>query len=270
MFTKLLKHEWRASRGILGALSMAALGTGILGAVLCRILFNEETMRKFYNQDEWISIALVIVLMFLFFALIAYAVGSELLLLHRFYKSKFTDEGYLTFTLPVSSRQIFLATFANMSIWMIIITVVVVLSFSIMIFGGISGAGIDLAAEFNSFSRAFTQFQAESSDSTYIVLNLLSTLVSFISSVVIIMTCVTLGSVLAKKHKLMAAFGIYYLYSMVYSVAHTAIISTTIAFAEFSSDLNSVLLIEIGIQSVLAVGSFFLSTYLMEKKLNLP
>lgn len=270
MFTKLLKHEWRANRGILGALSLAALGVGILGAILCRILFNEETMTSFQRQDEWISIALTIVLMFLFFALIAYALGSQFLLLHRFYKSKFTDEGYLTFTLPVSSRQIFLATFANISIWMLIITAVAASAFFIMFFGGISGAGIDLSTQFQTLNRMFTQFQLNTSDFMYIFLNLLSGLVSFLSSIVIIMTCVTMGSVLAKKHKLLAAFGVYYLYYMVHSVVYTSIMTNTMIFAESTADMNPMVLGEIVTQLLFSVGGFFLSTYLMDKKLNLP
>ena len=99
-----------------------------------------------------------------------------------------------------------------------------------------------------------------------LLLSLLSSILSFVASIVVIMTCVTVGAVLAKKHKLMAAIGIYYLYSMAYSVVSTMVMVSSIT----DSDLRILLLLEIGLQGAAAVIGFFLSTYLMDKKLNLP
>ena len=42
-------------------------------------------------------------------AIIASAVVTELLVFVRFYKNFFTDEGYLTFTLPVSRKDLLLS-----------------------------------------------------------------------------------------------------------------------------------------------------------------
>lgn len=38
MFTKLLKHEWRATRGMLGTLCLVCLGAGLLGGGTMRYL----------------------------------------------------------------------------------------------------------------------------------------------------------------------------------------------------------------------------------------
>ena len=40
MFSKLLKHEWKANAGLMGVLSLAAAGVGILGTIALRVLIN--------------------------------------------------------------------------------------------------------------------------------------------------------------------------------------------------------------------------------------
>ena len=119
MFAKLLKHEWKSTAGLLGILSLAALGLSVLGTVILRILNNYGDQMS-GNGYPLVPVALGTMLFFLAVALIAYAVGSRILLLARFYRNKFTDEGYLTFTLPVNCHQIFLSALLNMVAWSLI------------------------------------------------------------------------------------------------------------------------------------------------------
>ena len=47
MFSKLLKHEWKANAGLLGILSACALGAGLLGTLVMRgILYMNERMEQ--------------------------------------------------------------------------------------------------------------------------------------------------------------------------------------------------------------------------------
>lgn len=266
MFAKLLKHEWRGSSRILTVLSLAALGAGAVGAVLLRVLMDNANMLSQEAETGWMPGVMSLLLAFAMLGLMAYAFGGELLLLHRFYKSKFTDEGYLTFTLPVSSRQIFLASFVNMIIWSVIILAVVVASFAMIVL-------ISAAAEGFSLKELLESYPLEEYGGGYIALNIVSSIVSFISGIILPMTCVVVGAVLAKKHKLLTAFGIYYGVSMVKSILSSVIMSAYSVSAqmyEAEAAMNAMNWAELGIQTVLAVGGFFLSTWLMEKKLNLP
>ena len=43
MFTKLLKHEWRATRGMLGTLCLVCLGASLLGGLTMRYLMWTST-----------------------------------------------------------------------------------------------------------------------------------------------------------------------------------------------------------------------------------
>lgn len=266
MFAKLLKYEWRASKGILGVLSLAALGVGVMGTVVLRSLINNFWMLENTTQNEELSIllptVLMILMLFLIFALFAYALGSGLFLLHRFYKNKFTDEGYLTFTLPVTAKQIFLSSFVNMALWMLIIGLVIMAAVVMMVAGGVASTG------YLDVREAIAFYEDVGMDWGEMGLNLLSGVVSFAYTLVMAMTCVTIGAVAAKKHKLLAAFGIYYGISVVNGILQT-VLSVLLMLSE-SMEITIYYLAEMGIQIVLTVVGFFLSTYLMEKKLNLP
>ena len=117
MFTKLLKHEWRATRGMLGTLCLICLGASLLGGGTMRYLMIAS------SQDAQQNVIVVLNVLAMVAAMIAVAVvGVAALFLYigRFYKSRFTDEGYLTFTLPVSTHQNLLASMANTAIGMVI------------------------------------------------------------------------------------------------------------------------------------------------------
>lgn len=269
MFAKLLKYEWKSSRGILGILSLAALGVGVLGTLILHTLVKNSTETTAGDETAmWLPAVLIIVLIFLILALVAYGVGSELLLLYRFYKSKFTDEGYLTFTLPVTSRQIFLASFLNMAIWMAIIGLVIMLSVGMMVLVSIVTSGVFNYVDYSEIRESFSMMLESLDGENLVWLSPIAGLVSFVYSLVMMMTSVSVGAVLAKKHKLLAAFGIYYGISMVSGILNS-LLSMVMTFSA-SPSMNVLYLGQIGIQAVLAVGGFFLSTYLMEKKLNLP
>ena len=271
MFAKLLKHEWKYSKKILTILSIAALGVGVVGAIVLRLLVNNFNSILDEGFEELLMAALIPLLLFLMLALAAYAIGTELLLLYRFYKSKFTDEGYLTFTLPVTSREIFLASFLNMIIWLVIAALVVFASFCLMILFGTAETGLVNYEAIESIVEMFWEMTGESL--LTVLINLLHMLFSLAYGLVMAMTCVTIGAVIAKKHKILAAFGIYYVISMIsgviYSVASFAVVITGAAGGGDYSFIASYLC-QILMQMVMIAGGFFLSTYLMEKKLNLP
>ena len=267
MFAKLLKHEWKSSSGILGILSLAALGVGVLGGVILRIITGME-MRQ--DAELALEVVLSMTMMLLILSLIAYAAAVEIILLYRFYKRKFTDEGYLTFTLPVSSHQIFLSSFLNIAAWMIISILVVLVSLSIMFLFGIDWSRAStVMGNPSDFWEVYTDVYGNELTAWNIILGLISSLMSFLSGIVTPMCCLTIGSVVAKKHKILMAFAIGYGVSMVSGMVSGVLSAVSMLSAE-SYSMTSMYLVEIGTQLILMVGGYFLSTYLMQKKLNLP
>lgn len=275
MFAKLLKYEWKSTAGTLGILSLAALGVGVLGAVVVRLMFQMDSVITDDGESTGLILAaLGAILVFLILALVAYVFASEILLLVRFYKNKFTDEGYLTFTLPVNSHQIFLSSWLNILAWTVITFAVVVISVLIAILFGAGGENLVYWDFFSDAGAAIREAMALSTDEkVMLLLSLLLAIVGLLYTPVLIMTCVTVGATIAKKHKILVAFGIYYGVNMVIGIA-TSVINVAYMMAEFAVmetvSVNGTYISQIILQIALGVGGYFLSTYLMRRKLNLP
>ena len=261
MFAKLLKHEMKATAASIGLLSLAALGIGIVGGFMMRYVVGAAGDYRYDRLSGILSLFYI----FIIFGLFAYAFGSEIFLAVQFYKRKFTDQGYLTFTLPAHSWQIFLSSMVNIMIWTLVIMVVTGLAVCAMIAIGIVGTTV--ADQFSDFYFPLEEMREILGE--FHILGLVYTIMQFISSVVIMMTCITLGSVLAKKHKLMASIGVYYVFSLLMGMITTQLLGSALFMAS-EVDLTRVYVIEVVIQLAVSMGGFLLSCWLMDRKLNLP
>ena len=260
MFAKLLKHEWRATGGILGVLSLCALGAGAVGGLMLRLLVEAaENSRS--NPLNAFSPS---VLLFVGLGLVVYSVGGSILLYHRFYKTKFTDEGYLTFTLPVKSSEIFLSSLVNTLIWSLIIILVVCASVFIIAAIGFWEQLVELDI-LEELEYLLEELNAEA------ILNLALGAVNSVCTIVLVMSCITMGAVAAKKHKLLAAVGIFYGASTVKNTMSTIIMVTLMNDVEsFQGAITASTVSNAAMGILFAVGGYFLSVYLMNHKLNLP
>ena len=286
MFSKLLKHEWKANWGLMSILALAVIGMALVGTIALRVLVNYGDM---VSESESFLVLLLMPLGMLvgvsFIGLAIYVVAVSYVLLFRFYKNKFTDEGYLTFTLPVNTHQIFLSSALNMLIWWVIGIVLSVILFVCMILFGTANDGlinmdiIRALQNMEGFWALMGKIYGQILGDSYGIWGLATLVVTPIYSVVLWMTCITLGAVVAKKHKILAAIGISYgasialnIISSVVSVLPSLILignpnpggAEMQAYFTFSSIMQ--LLILVGV----TVGGYFLSTHLMKHKLNLP
>lgn len=278
MFAKLLKHEWRSNAMTLGILSLAALGVGILGAVMMRILTYYED-----RLSQAAMSSLGVALFFIILALIAYVAAVEILLLVRFYRNKFTDEGYLTFTLPVNCHQIFLSSFLNMLIWTVISLVVAFAAGLIIV---LFGSDLSDLGSYGEVEEEFSFFFSGLTES--IPIYLLQGAVSLVYNIVIALTCLTLGATIAKKHKILAAFGVFYGISFaVSSIENFSSVAISLANMDhyesyygnfgYSGMADTLLkvqwqtaLVNIAVQLVIITVGYLLSTNQMKRRLNLP
>ena len=120
MFAKLLKHEFKATAGLLGILCAACLGCGLLGGGSIRYLaWAEEAGSR--SDDTLLTVLSALFCVTAIIVIAACSIVMLLLLVNRFYKSRFTDEGYLTFTLPVNGHQILMTSIVTSVVEMIAI-----------------------------------------------------------------------------------------------------------------------------------------------------
>ncbi len=212
MLLKLWKYEWDATRGKLGVLTLATLGMALVAGIDLRMLSRGAYWAMYIPMGQMLDIGLFLFLIASFFSLFVYSFGIRLLLLYRFYKNKFTDQGYLTFTLPVSTQKIFLSSFLNTLMWMA--NSFVTVGLGIFLFALI-GMPANIGYIFESVGIVFQDCldaflyglpAIGTVRMFYPAFSCLSVLVAPVYLTIVPMTAVTVGAVLAKKHKILVAF----------------------------------------------------------------
>ncbi len=275
MLKKLLKYDLRAIFKYWWILAVSSIGLSLIGGTCLYALMNFE------DTDPNVIIILVAALGIVatVIGLSAFLIVTEILIFVRFYKNFFTDEGYLTFTLPVKRSQLLnskLIITAAASLATILVLIVDV----IMIFA------IGTPDFFNSeFWQAIGWFFGEVTKSLgiyaiiYILEILLIGIFIGLSSILLLYICITLASIIVKKAKVIAAIGIYYgAYSAVsFVVQLTYIFGLMFIGGTFSNlpesammgAVSLILLVILAFAAALCVALYLLEYYLLDKKLNL-
>ena len=273
MFTKLLKHEWRSTRGMLGSLILVCLAASLLGGGTMRYLIIASTQDAQHNAILTLSILTMVA------AIIAVAVtgvAALLLFIGRFYKSRFTDEGYLTFTLPVNTHQNLLSSMVNTAIGMVIIFFVICAALAVWMLIGFSAIPGFYEKLWEVLPEVWAEIcreigKAEASDIFGgIALFLVNVLTGGACELVTLMLSVTIGSIIAKKHKILAAVGVYYGINVLISMTCSA----TLAVQAFSSSEGAQMVFRVFTSSAVmtagvAIAGYFLMYWLVDRKLNL-
>lgn len=272
MFAKLLKHEFKATAGLLGILCAACLGCGLLGGGSIRYLaWAEEAGSR--SDDTLLTVLSALFCVTAIIVIAACSIVMLLLLVNRFYKSRFTDEGYLTFTLPVNGHQILMTSIVASVVEMIAICLAVVVSVLLMAFIGVSGVeGFweefpGAAARFFQMLREAIGFRAVG----YMLLGILVMLSGLVGESCVIMLSVSLGALVAKKHKILLALLFYYLIHMAISVLSVGGLAS-LSFGVYLESMSYSMGLVITALGWLAIGAvcYFPTHYLITHRLNLP
>lgn len=126
MLGKLIKHEFKStSRTFLALYAIVLVVTVILKGVV-------EFQEFFKVENIIISLLTFITIAAFVVGIIAVLLGSFVLIIKRFYDNLLKDEGYLSFTLPVSVGQHIASKSIVGYIWMVLSVVVVILLFGIL------------------------------------------------------------------------------------------------------------------------------------------
>ncbi len=276
MFAKLLKHEFRNSRSILGLLTVICLGVAVVAAIAMKLILVSESSGTYTDGSAILLLIAFPLLAMAFLAIIAYGVTSIILLYVQFFKNKFTDEGYLTFTLPTNVHQIYLSSLVNMLIWQVITILTVVVSIGIFVLFGTSPDQLINTDLFRVDTSEFVlTFEMLGNELGWTSLNtvqmILQYAVSVVSGLVLATTCITIGATIAKKHKALAAIGIYYGASYVVSGITTVVSMSVGAMGnDFGGVMSGMSIVTIILHLGIIVGGYFLTTHMMKNKLNLP
>ena len=261
MFAKLLKYEFKSCAGLMGILSLGSLGVGAGSGLILRYMVH--TAEHMIVNDS-LEMVLGILFFFSFLTLFAFAIIGSLYPLVQFYKRKFTDQGYLTFTLPVRSWQIYLTSFLNILFWDIIMVLTLAGGFVLVFAVGFVGTEI-----WGEIVRSLPIYEFEQITAELDFINPLYYLVSSLGGVMLMINSIVLGSVIARKRKVLGAVGVYYGTTMLMSA-----VSAWITNMEYVSDpllaIERMQTATMVSACAFGIGGAILAIWLMDKKLNLP
>lgn len=280
MFTKLLKHEWQATKGILALLCVIILIAGItIGSTMYTMvsasrdgatigLNGSPVAETLQPMSEFAEVVCVLLIMAGVGAVAICSAGSVFFLIYRFYKRCFTDEGYLTFTLPVTTHQILLSSILNTVIGMVIVIFATLLAVGIAAVLFLTAfpenlIWADVSVELGEAFRQMWTSLRENAD-TFAALLVKGLLGSF-ASMIILMLALTIGAMVAKKHRILTAVAVYYGINIVISFCN--VLSVSVIFP--AKEANQLLSTSGIISLIVAVGGYFLMHHLTDKKLNL-
>lgn len=297
MLRKLLKYDFRSVLRIWWIAAVVALGSSVMGAFALRFFLSLTQAPEVALESQEISLAYVaslILFIFSIIAIIASVLVMEILVFWRFYTHFFTDEGYLTFTLPVSRKKLLLSKTLNALIWMAIqgvLLTVCVLIFMIVSPNPAPGDGffnpvlfILLKEGVSFLMKGALELFGAGWIIAYTLVGLVIALGVTLFCISLVHFCIGLGAVIAKKHKLIAAIGTYYLVNAVISFVSQMLVTVftlymagrfVVLFLELTSAgaaFFAIFLILIMIACVvwaLASMMYFWTLGTLERKLNL-
>lgn len=126
MLGKLMKYEWKNTWK---AGTLMLLGMFIVTVIGCVVLQMPGVAEFIDNNDvngaqAWLMISSFVAILILYvIMLLASTWGMLIFLGIRFYRSMYTDEGYLSHTLPVTANQLFLSKVLVSGAWYLFISI---------------------------------------------------------------------------------------------------------------------------------------------------
>lgn len=287
MLGKLIKHEWKSVYKIncimVGAvLLMTALGCLAISFIPITdifensYLFEEEPIFAFITMMSMIASFIVYVL-----TLMGAVYGVMIYSGVHFYKTMYTDEGYLTHTLPVKPHQILISKTLVAGIWYGLVIVAMVVSiFSLIFFMREAVMGtvpdINRVDFWNVMKEAFSELQKEMGVQTIhlILVVVLVMLLGPFYSMMMLFGAITIGQ-MSKKHKILMSIlsyiGVSAVAGLISFIAQIVImmcyrvtgneISTGYMLAEYDVALFQAV--------IMGAALYFISHYIISRKLNL-
>ena len=284
MLRKLIKYEWKGvyKMGLI-LLGVVAFAT-FLGFLASRSpLWADVVIYDEFAEGLAMLMSLFAIMLYLILLVgVVYAIMIYIGV--RFYKTTYTDEGYLLHTLPVTKHQILISKLLVSSLWIFIIYVAVFASgvlFTFFVMEAVSPGSVGemlayLPDIFGELGRAIRSMSG--SDRIELIHLLISTILSMLvgvpTAILTIFCAVSLGQLFSKHRVLMAilcyvgiliAMGIFT--AVLRSVSYTGMLLYNFdqVLRYFFSLIDSTVVLNL----FMGVGFYLLSYFITSRKLNM-
>lgn len=274
MLGKLMAYElralWKPAAVMLAVMVVAgAAGIGCLGAtqVLSEVARSGSGAVAAPMSGN-ATVALFMAALFCGFLVWAAAAALYVFVAMRFYRTMFTDEGYLTLTLPVRAGTLIMAKFWVAYLLLAAFSLVALLMYALMVLA-ISGDTAAVAGVL-SIMGGWGAFVADG-DVASVLGGIVNTLVTCAYALGLAFCSLTLGAWWARRHKVAAAVGVYlaagWAIALVFSIAGVVAMAGSVAYWDVALTVVSLAqtLANIGV----AVGGLALAAHLVRTKVDL-
>ncbi len=293
MLGKLLKHEFRATRRSVGMVILGSLLASAVGFGLLIICWHPSFLPALHGYAiETIRTILYIPLSIITFCVYALGFASTIIttifILMRYYKNFFTDEGYLTFTLPVTPHELLWTKLISGMVW---IALSLVTTFAAMAslcgaiyINGTASGGAEAAMMFSEtfkfigeYFGAFMKAYAGSPNAWFVILrSAVEAIVTGMAQLLIYYFAVTLGCMVSKKHKVWASVGMYFAVNAGIGIVNSLVSYIVMLISAIINDgASSGIIVSIVAYSrnvvtfIVGVVMYFLTINIFKKRLNL-
>lgn len=259
MFGKLMKAEWRASRRVIGALCAVVLISGALLGLMGNVLLRESSGS--WQLPGFVNVLFSLLSMTAVLAVTLSMAASVFYVLWRYYRSRFTEEGYLTYTLPVNNHQLMLSSILASVLEILLVGLATVAAMAIAF--GIFAAElpwneVDRGLVWSRF-RELLSLRPVAGDVLLVLLNMV---LMGLAALLTLMLAVTIGATAAKKHPILLAIAVYYGLSLVRMAAY-------LNAADACTSSGATLAALAGVNAAAMLIAYFWMYYLTSRRLNL-
>ena len=283
MLFKLLKYDLRALYKYWWICAIISFGLSIVGGLSYNMLTTKMSALSL-SLDAFMTVSIVIsALIGIVLSTIGvsgFMLATEIFVFIRFYKHFFSDEGYLTFTLPVKRSS--LLNSKIISAFMIHLSTIAVILLEVCTFVLFAIPMTNLRLMGKNIYNTYLLLWGNMGDFNFVMLVLvllIAALVLILASYLFVLICITFGSIIVKKGKVFAAIGIYYLGNTI--VSGISQLLSTLAYSIIPGILVVLVGHEAGITiwvlvlpvivllAALTVAMYALELYMLDRKLNL-
>ena len=292
MLKKCLKYDVQSVIRIWWILAATMLGAALIAGLAFRGFTEALSHSDTDSVIQIIAIFGVLGAGLCLLAMVAALVVSVIIVYWRTYTHFFTDEGYLTFTLPVKRSTLYLSKVLTATLVEVVTVVIFILGICLILliappstYDGqiINPAAFSGVGElFGSLFKGFFGLEGGGWVIVWLIAAIPFLLMTQLYNSGLIFLCMTIGSVIAKKHKLLASIGIYYGFTAVLSfvsqfaslflssgIVSVIFVAASGGMTSAGLTVTAVILVADLIMACLAVLLHFITVHLLEKKLNL-
>lgn len=268
MVKKLFKYEFISYLRTLVPMYIILFAIGVFNRFI-QIFENDH-----FSYDIVFNSSLIALII----SIIVCVVMTVIVGITRFHKNLYTSEGYLSFTLPVTSGQHIFTKLVTLVAFTAIGLVVIFASASVAMLGDV------LVEVFRAIGYLAKQYFTHlgANGAFYIVELVILFLVAIVYQYLLYYSCITIGQT-AKKNRVFMAFVTYFIYYLITQALGTIFIIVGMVFGEMgilgriSNIINAhpyvsthvIFVTLIAFFTALCVALYFVNRHIMNRKLNL-